>query len=114
MGLSSTKDEPAYFNVPGLQTEQPNFLRMKPHVPFSLAGVLRPIRGQYLFTIPKALRVQCHTCHRIGKKCQKLNPNQRMNLNSDYFSAVLPGHVVCYFISKNPNYTCINRNVSDI
>ena len=97
-----------YFNVPGLQVEQPDFIKMKPHVPFSLAGVLTKKReGAYMFTIPKCLRRQLRTCQRFGiVQCEKLQ--QPFELNGDYFAAVMPGHVAMYFISVEPNYTCIN------
>lgn len=106
--LGSCAKNPVYFNVPGLQVEQPKFIKMKPHVPFSLAGVLTKKReGAYMFTIPKCLRRQLRTCQRFGiVQCEKLP--QPFELNGDYFAAVLPGHVAMYFISVEPNYTCIN------
>merc|ERR1719482_786176 len=51
--LGSDEKNPVFFNVPGLQCEQTKYLNMKPHVPFSLAGVLTKKReGTYMFTIP--------------------------------------------------------------
>lgn len=99
-----------YFNVPGLQSEQANFIRMKPNVPFSLAGVLTKTREEnnYLFKIPGCHRRQSHVCNLIGGR-QKLQGNQGMDLDMDYFSAQMPGYVANYFMSEKPRYPCVNH-----
>jgi len=105
--LACTEGDPVYFNVPGLKVQQAQKLIMKPNVSFSLAGVLTKVADdQYLFKIPRGLKTQ-HRAWQHGR-FEELHCSRRKELHSTYFLAMLPCHVVMWFLSKTPQYTCIN------
>lgn len=106
--LACTERDPVYFNIPGLKVEQAKKLIMKPNVAFSLAGVLTTMvpDEQYLFKIPRGLSTQ-HRAWQHGR-FEELPCSKRKELHSTYFSAMLPCNVAMWFVSKTPQYNCIN------
>lgn len=98
-----------FFNIPGLEKERPERINMAKNVPFSLAGHLRKAKSDsYAFKLPKNQQKQ----RRVvlpGGVCTELAEHKWKTLDSTHFSTVMPGHVVCWFISKQPKYTVINN-----
>lgn len=97
-----------FFNIPGLEKERPEHIKMRKHIPFSLAGRLGKRNNAYIFKLPKDQEKQRREVL-PGGVCKEIDDCDCKTLKSSHFSAILPGHVVSWFISKQAKYTVINN-----